>query len=177
MKKILYVLLAGMLFCTPAMADLFGDRSRTSEQKFMLKADGSEEAVSEDMVSASFVDPQSIADYIAALAGKLGVKEGTFFDFENEEFRNYLATTVYTMPEGVAFNVGMVGTDGVLGSVDYNLGAAISPEDVPLLSLFEYLYIGYGIGYLDLDGDDTSLEETDDWVFVHGPTIVFKATF
>lgn len=170
MKRILALALLCMTFATPGYCDLFGDRT---DQR--LKAVSAEE--SESKISSSFIDSGSIADYLAALAGKLGVKEGVMFDMENEEIRNYLATTLYTMPEGVAFNVGMIGTDGVIGSIDYNIGAAISQNDVPLIGLFEYLYIGYGAGWMDPDGEDTNIEEAGDWEFVHGPTVVFKATF
>lgn len=172
MKKIALALLLVILATTPAYADLFGGREKEQNLKAGLKA----EAPSENL-NAPFVDWGSIADILAALSAKMGVKEGTFFDIENEQFRNYLATTIYTMPEGVAFNVGMVGTDGVLGSVDYNIGSAISQEDVPLLSLFQYLYIGYGLGWKDQDDEDANLEEASDWQFVHGPTIVFKVAF
>jgi len=158
MKKVLAFLTLALMLSGTAQADVFGDRT----EKKMSAAYGAN-------ASAGYVDPGTILDYVAAIGGYLGVKEGFFYDVDNEEFVNYLATTLYTIPDtGIALNIGAVDTNGVIGSIDYNLGALIPADEVPLISLVEYLYVGLGAGMRNTD---------EDWEFIYGPTVVFKATF
>ena len=158
MKKLIVLAIAGLFISTSGYCDVFGDRT----EKKMSAAYGAN-------ASAGYVDPGTILDYIAAISGYLGVREGFFYDIDNEEFVNYLAATLYTIPDtGIAINIGAVDTDGVIASVDYNIGAVIPADDVPLLSLVEYLYVGFGAGYRSHD---------EDWNLVYGPTVSFKATF
>lgn len=152
MKKFLSLFIIGLFFAGTAHADIFGD-DRSHNQK--LKASGDHVAT----VSAPFVDPQTILDYVAAIAGYLGTREGFYYDVDHEDFGNYLASTIYTVPDtGISFSIGMLDTDGVGLTADYNVGALIPAGDVPLLSFTEYLYAFAGGAYRNIDQGDGTKE-------------------
>lgn len=165
-KLISFVAIGFVLFSSvPARADIFGGRSENLKMK----------ASEGDRASASFVDPGTVLDYGAAIIGYLGARAGSFYDIKQDEFTTLLSATIYTIPDsGIAFNVGMTNADGILGSIEYNVGANIPSEDVPLLNMFQYLYIGFAAGerYIDINGDDSK-----SWEFAYGPTVSFKTTF
>lgn len=167
MKKALsLIVLALALFAAPAHADIFGNEDRQRMKASSLYEEGA-------TLSAPFVDSGTILDYVTAILGYLSPRAGTFYDVEQEEFTTLLSATIYTLPDtGVAFGVGMTDTDGVVGSVEYNVGTHIPADDVPVLSLFEYLYVGYAAGARSLDEDGS-----ESWEFAHGPTLIFKTTF
>lgn len=158
MKKLLSLFLFLALSTGVAHADIFGEQPSGK-----LKAGSNLNA------SATYVDPGTILDYLAAITGYLGVREGFFYDVDSEEFANYLAATLYTIPDtGLSISVGALDTDGILASLDYNVGMAIPSEDVPLLNLLEYLYVGVGVGAISVDNE---------WELVYGPTAQLKFTF
>lgn len=152
-RSLLIVLLSIGITCGVARADIFG--GRVAE-----KAKASKTANSEYRVSAAFVDPGTIIDYVSAIMGYLGTREGTFYDLDKKEFGNYIAATIYTISDtGISFNVGMLNTAGIGLTADWNVGSVIPSKEVPLLNLLQYLYIGGGVGYRNLShGSEKSWE-------------------
>ena len=161
--KLLLLSLAIMATTQVAHADIFGPRSAP-------KAKGVEAAE-----APTFVDPVTILDSASQIIGYLGTREGFFYDFEQEEFVNYLAATIYTEPEtGIAFSAGMLNIDGFAVTADYNLGAIIPSQDVPLMNLLQYLYVGGGVGARHMDIGNGNGEE---WHLAYGLDAQLKFTF
>lgn len=151
------VLMFALMYAMPAQADIFGSRP-----EHRLNA-------SQNQALSFPVDPGTILADLTQITGYLGVREGVFYDFNQGEFCNYAAATVYTVqPYGIAIDVGALNTDGFAVTVDYNLGSMIPAQDVPLLNLVNYLYIGGGAGARDIDGS---------WKAAYGVDAQFKFTF
>lgn len=162
-KSLLALMLMVGTMSGVAHADVFGP-----QPKDKLKA-GTE------TLSATYVDPGTILDYVTAIAGYLGTREGVFYDFEEEEFVNYLGATLYTIPDtGLSVSVGILDTDGFAASLDWNLGALVPSQDVPLMNLLKYLYVGAGVGSRNLEQEDSVEKE---WQLAYGLDAQFKFTF
>lgn len=171
MKRTLITILITMCFASSSYADVFGPkRYNGSIQKVgTLKANESTEIAPEISM-----EPETIVDHLDQIIEYLGPREGGFFDFSEGEYCNYIAATIYTYdPIALSFNIGMLNTDGVAGTIDYNVGRHIPCEDVPILNIFEYLYVGGGVGsrYLD-DGSDK-----EKWKIAYGIDAQFKITW
>lgn len=120
------------------------------------------------------VDPGTILADVTRISGALGVREGYFYDVQAHQVTNYAAATIVTYaPWGMAVDFGALNADGVGASIDFNIGAAIPQQDVPLLQFFQYFYAGVGIGTRYVDQPDGS----KGWDFSWGPTGSFKFTF
>ncbi len=120
------------------------------------------------------VDPATILDYLAQGINYLGVKEGGAYDFEQGEFCTYSAATLYTyQPWSTSLDIGMLNIDGAALTVNWNAGNVIPCEQVPILKMFKYLYIGGGIGTRYLEGKDGK----DDWKLAPIVDAQFKVTF
>jgi hypothetical protein len=144
MKKQLTALAIFGLLAATATADIFGP-SRNPEYNR-----------SSDAVSTTVVE------YSALIAEYLGPRVGIFYDLNRDECLTYVAGTVYTsgyLPLSVS--IGALNDDGGAVTLDYNLGSIIPCEEVPLLSVFEYLYVGAGIGIRALDGDNNGVYGLD----------------
>jgi hypothetical protein len=145
MKKFMVIMLMVALAFTSsvASADVFGGRSSKSK---MMKS-GTDQGIP--------VDPGTIIGALSQLGDYLGVREGIFYDFGTEETYNYLASTLYTYePMNTSLSVGMLNTDGVAATIDYNIGAMIPSEGVPIAHLLEYWYVGAGLAYVKNDVKD-----------------------
>lgn len=169
MKKYLAIAVL-MLMTIPAHADLIGGRERSQN----MKLGASQSQQSQPKVSNPFIDPQSILDYVAAFLGNAGTREGVYYDTDENEWGNYVAATVYTIPDtGVAFDIGMLDLDGVAATVDLNIGSIIPADSAPVLNMLNYLYIGGGVGYRDIDQANGSKQ----WNFSPILDAQFKVTF
>lgn len=161
-KAILISLLLVYTVCNTAHADIFGPRP---ERK--LSATQNEQL-------AFPVDAGTILADLTQITGYLGVREGFFYDFAQSEFVNYAAATIYTdQKTGLALDAGALNTDGFAISLDWNAGAFIPADQVPLLNLVKYLYIGGGVGARDIDNGDGSTK----WRFAYGLDAQVKFTF
>ena len=164
MKKLaglLVLLVVFSLVTSLAYADIFGERGKK------LKA--GEEAVS--------LEPDTILDNLSTIIGYLGAREGTFYDFNTNEFCNYAGVTIYTYkPWGVSLGMGALNLDGGAATIDWNAGAFIPSEEVPVLSLFKYLYVGAGGGARYLGLHDDFIDERE-WQFAYGLNAQFKMTY
>jgi len=159
MKKVITLALFLMLSCGVARADIFGEQPSSRE----------------GLYGASIVDADTILGELTQILGYLSPRVGSFYDVNGEEFTTLLSATLYTIPNtGVALGVGVTNADGVVGSIEYNVGTHIPADDVPLLNLFEYLYVGVAGGMRYLDEEGTGSET---WEFAWGPTLIFKTTF
>lgn len=120
------------------------------------------------------IDPTTLLEYLTAAANYLGTREGGFYDFNAGEFCNYAGATLYTYePWNLALNFGLLNVDGGAATLDWNVGKVIPCEQVPILSMFKYLYVGGGAGarYLEQDGGQKK------WQPAYGIDAQFKATF
>lgn len=164
-KPIIAAVLALFAVCLtiPAHADIFPPIGESPKAK-----------VSEPMAIPG-VDPGTIIADAAQIAATLGTKEGGMYDFNRHEYVNYAAATLITYaPYGLSLDFGVLNTDGVAASIDWNIGGAIPHQDAPLLSFFQYVYVGFGVGerYTDINDGNGS-----NWRFAYGPTAEFKLTF
>jgi hypothetical protein len=160
MKKLLSFIVLALLLSSTCYADIF---SPIGEQK---------EKVSQNLAIPG-VDPSTLIGEAAQLAAALGTREGFFYDVKQHEITNYLAATLITdIPYGISASFGAINTDGIGVSLDWNAGAIIPAQNVPLLGLFQYFYIGLGAGARYLDEGDGSR-----WQFAWGPTAELKLTF
>ncbi len=157
-NKIIVLILAATLFQPVfAHADIFGPRP---ERK--LSATQNEEL-------GFPVDPGTILADLTQITGYLGVREGVFYDFKEHEIVNYAAATIYTyQPAGISLDAGALNADGFAATIDWNAGAFIPADQVPLMNLVKYLYIGGGVGARDIDGK---------WKAAYGLDAQFKFTF
>lgn len=162
MKKMLAILLVlcfVMSLITPAYADIFGQRDKK------LKA------------TEGAIGPQTILDNMSKVVDYLGAREGTFYDFNTNEFCNYGGATLYTYePYKLSLNVGALNLDGAAATVDWNAGAFIPSENVPVMSLFKYLYIGGGLGARFLDKTDNLIDDKE-WQAAYGADAQVKMTW
>ncbi len=148
------------LNCNTAKADIFGPRP----EKRLTASQG---------VS---IDPGTILADATQIAGYLGTREGVFYDFNAGEVCNYAAATIYTyQPYGIALDAGALNMDGFAVTVDWNAGANVPSDQVPLLNLVKYLYVGGGVGARDLDKSDT--DSTKTWRVAYGVDAQLKFTF
>lgn len=163
MKKlaIVFIALFTIAFTIPAYADIFGPRP----VKKMSAVQGEQLAYP--------VDPGTILDYLTKIEQYLSPREGVFYDFNQSEFVNYAAATIYTyQPAGISLDFGALNTDGVALTIDWNAGAFIPADQVPLLNLVKYLYIGGGVGARDIDTGNGNR-----WHTAYGVDAQFKFTF
>lgn len=121
------------------------------------------------------VDSGTILADVSQIAGYLGTREGYFYDINQHEFVNYAAATIVTYdPYGLSVSFGALNADGVGASIDFNAGKYIPTANVPLLSLTQYFYVGFGIAERYID---TGNGAGQTWKFAYGPTGEFKFTF
>lgn len=164
LNKMFFMALVFALCANVAHADIFGGRPA---QKMKATAASYTSA-------ADYVDPGTILDGTSQILGYLGTREGAFYDFKQGEFVNYLAATIYTEPStGIAFDIGMLNTDGVALTADYNLGALVPSQDVPVMNLLQYLYVGGGVGARFIDDSAGN----KNWQAAYGFDAQFKFTF
>ncbi len=159
--SIALVALFAVLFTVPAHADVFG--GRTDHRLSALQ--------NQDL--AYPVEAGTILADLTKISSYLGVREGFFYDFNQSDFCNYAASTLYTTDAGVSVSIGALNTDGFASTVDYNVGAHIPSENVPLMNLLQYLYVGAGIGARDIDNGDGQTK----WRAAYGVDTQLKFTF
>lgn len=143
-KPIITAVIALMAICltSTAHADIFNPIGQETKQK-----------ASQPMAIPG-VDADTILAEVAQITAYLGVREGGLYDFGQHEFCNYAAATIVTYaPWGISLDLGLVNTDGFASTVDFNVGAMIPVENVPLLNLFKYLYVGGGVAERSIDGN------------------------
>ncbi len=165
MKRFTLALVAvfALALTIPAYADIFPPIGETPKAKLM------------EPMAIPGVDPGTIIADGAQIAAALGTKEGGFYDIGRREYVNYAAATIITYaPYGLSLDFGALNTDGLAVSVDWNIGGAIPKQDAPLLNLFQYVYVGFGVGerYTDLNDGAGSK-----WRSAYGPVAQFKLTF
>ncbi len=165
MKRILSIALViiGLSIATNSRADIFSPVGGPQREK-----------VSQSLAIPG-VDPGTILADVTQISGYLGVREGYFYDINQHEFANYAAATIVTFAQyGISVDFGALNADGVAASIDWNAGAFVPTQNVPLLSMFQYFYVGFGIAerYTDI-GDGNGSQ----WRFGFGPTGEFKFTF
>lgn len=110
--------------------------------------------------TATAIGPGQIIDELTKIVNYLGVREGTayFWAKNGSGMCNYAAATLYTYkPWGLAADIGLLNIDGGALTIDWNIGAVIPSDQVPILNLFKYSYIGGGIGarYIDVNDQGT----------------------
>jgi len=157
-KRWLVVLLFAVMVmaASPVNADVFGVKcdpkfSQADDKDLLMNSIYSVVDINEETEESD-----TILGYASEIIEYLGVREGVFYDCRSGEYANYAAATLYTYkPWATSISVGVLGVDGYAVTIDYNLGRHVPCESVPLLSIFEYLYIGVGIGSMRFDGDET----------------------
>lgn len=157
------VVIAMLALSICAFGDMFGPKRDSTSIRGAAR---SERAI---------VDSDTIIDTTSQILDYLGPKEGVFIDFgEGGECCNFIAGTVYTYdPWALSLAVGMINDDGAAVTVDYNVGKHIPCEDVPILSVFEYLYVGAGGGARSLENSSGD----DEWQAAYGLDAQFKLTW
>lgn len=138
MKKFVSILLAFALivgFGSIAFADIFGSKD-TDLIVIGQKTKGVEDIPTYD----------TALDVFTAFLTTLGTREGILYDGMNQEFTNYLGATVYTK-YNFALDVGLVGTNGIGATLDYNVGSFLNVDNMPILQYLKYLYVGGGGAY------------------------------
>ncbi len=145
MKRILLTMMMVVVMATVAYADIFGtdykDLIVIGEPTFNSKTEA------KSLGSAGTLDqyPQ-IFDIINRIVQTLGTREGVAYDMANKEFINYAGATVYTY-KNLSLNTGILDIDGVALSVDYNVGALLNVNSIPMLKYLDYLHTGAFGGY------------------------------
>jgi len=83
----------------------------------------------------------------AAIINYLGVKEGEAYSFNQHKWVTTTGATLLTYtPWGIALDVDMLKTDGVVGAISWNAGSYLPSQNVPLLNVTQYLYFFGGSG-------------------------------
>lgn len=143
MKKFIMALCLALVIIStasfPVYADIFGNNQK-------LKGTQSES-----------IDPETILSNLASIISYLGAREGFVYDFHQREICNAVGATLYTyQPYNLALDINLLNTDGLALTIDWNLGKIIPCEEVPIMKIFKYLYVGGGIGtrYTDSDKED-----------------------
>jgi len=103
------------------------------------------------------------------------VKEGFFYDIENNRGLNVLGVEVFKY-KGFSANLAYIGVDGAGMTADYSL-AELPIENVPILKYLEYLNIGYGAGVRTITLNEIDGNPASDNRFIHGPVLYCKIKF
>lgn len=163
MKKNTMLIIAGLLLAGSTYADMWG--AKRGPESIGRRVSRSE---------TNTVAQSTIVEYAAEIADYLGPRAGVFYDFGQGELCAYVGGTIYTYDAwATSLNIGVLDSDGAVVSVDYNVGAVIPADDVPILNLTEYLYLGAGAGGRYLE-DDSGVSE---WEAAYGLDIQFKLTW
>ena len=134
MKNILFSLVLILGFCSVAKADIFNPLpARNSDKAFLA-------SVNSTNASNLLADATAIINY-------LGVKEGEAYNFNQHKWVTTTGATIisYT-PWNLSLDVQMLDTDGVVGSIAWNLGNYLPTNNVPVMNLTQYLYVFGGAG-------------------------------
>ena len=95
----------------------------------------------------SILEPTTVLDTATEIINYLGVRGGYMYDFSAKEWVLYSGATLYTYePWKLALDIGMLNTDGVGLTLDFNIGDLVPAENVPIMEYFKYLYVGGGLG-------------------------------
>lgn len=133
MRNFLIGLFLVFAMASVASADIF--KSIPNDEKNQIKAE------------APKLDAGTILSDAAAIINYLGVREGYAYNFHTKE---WVATTGATIisytPWNLAVGVAMLKTDGVVVTLDWNIGKYLPVENVPVMRYFSYLYVDGGIG-------------------------------
>ena len=140
MKRLFLVLIAVMLFVTPAFADWFGQGCKDVVNL------GPKECATQK-VGLPIPPPDDFMASLANVLNNLGSRAGFAYDFKRGEKVTYIGSTIVTK-YNVALDLGMLNADGVALTVDYNIGAILPAQigNEPILKYVTYLYVGGGYG-------------------------------
>jgi hypothetical protein len=103
------------------------------------------------------VSSETVINAGAALIEKLGIKEGVACEIKSREVVNLVGGTFFTYSvdgkEYINFATDLVllGSSSLGVALDYNIGAALPVDNVPVLAYVKYLHFNVGTAY-DLNG-------------------------
>lgn len=134
LTKTLPVILFGLLMISPssANADILNPISPTNQK---LSA------------STPIIDSGNILTDASTIVNYLGVQEGYAYNFELKKWDVISGATIITYaPWNLDLGIAMLDTDGVAGTIDWNVGKFLPVSNVPVMQYFSYLYVSAGAG-------------------------------
>ena len=157
MKKLLLsLMLLVCMFVVTAKADIFNPIGTNKKYSTFLS-------------SVNSVAPGNILADATAIISYLGVREGEAYQFSQHKWVTTSGATIVSLPWNFAIGATMLNTDGVTGDLDWNVGAYLPVQNVPLMTYTQYLYIIAGSGW------ETTADGSFKPAYIVGPE--FKLTF
>ena len=133
MKKLMLALLLVVCFAGVAKADIFNPI-------------GTNKKYSTFLASVNSTAPGDILADASAIINYLGVREGEAYQFTQHKWVTTSGATIVSLPFNFALGATMLNSDGVVGDIDWNVGAYIPVANVPIIQYTQYLYIEAGAG-------------------------------
>jgi hypothetical protein len=135
MKKLVLILVGLFLLSSCAYADILNPIGGQKYSTFLASVNGVSSNASTLLTEA------------AAIINYLGVREGEAYNFNAHKFVTTTGATIITYaPLNLSLGVTMLNADGVTGDLDWNVGAYLPVQNIPIMNLTQYLYVIAGAG-------------------------------
>ena len=83
----------------------------------------------------------------ASVINYLGVREGEVYNFMSHSWVTTTGATIVTYaPWNLSLGISMLNTDGVAGTIDWNVGSYLPVASIPVMKYIQYLYVVGGCG-------------------------------
>lgn len=136
MKKLFLSLILVLGLCGIARADIFNSIPEKPNQSYLASVN-----------APTSINEATLLTDATAIINYLGVKEGEAYQFNQHKWVTTTGATIisYT-PWNLALDVDMLNADGVVGSISWNIGNYLPVQNVPIMSMTQYLYLFGGAG-------------------------------
>jgi hypothetical protein len=116
------------------------------------------------------LDSGTLLGDLTSVINYLGVQEGEVYNFNAKKWETITGATLITYsPWGLDAGVAMLNTDGIAGTIDWNVGQFLPVANIPVMKYFSYLYLSGGAG-----GEENS---SSAWKLATFVGAKFKLTF